>query len=111
MLTELKCASEIGLPHEVTSQRELVARIATLELLVADLIELLWHVDSDGMEAMARDAVRDLDIQHTHFMPAGAENQRERLFGVLRDRSRRLSHRRQRGDPRHHEPARFADAD
>jgi hypothetical protein len=71
-------------------RRELVARVATLELLVADLIELLWRVDPAAMDELSRTAAQDLDIQHSHFMPAGAENQRERLFAVLRNRQAKL---------------------
>lgn len=95
------------MPQDINhSQRDLIARVATMELLVADLIDLLWRLDPSGMDHLARDAARDLDIQHTHYMPGGAEHQRERLFAVLRDRSRKLAHRRDRtvGE---HEPAHF----
>jgi hypothetical protein len=73
-----------------TDKRELIARVATLELLVADLIDVLWRVDAAAMEDLSRAATHDLDIQHTHFMPAGAEHQRERLFAVLRNRQLKL---------------------
>ena len=39
-----------------SSRRDLVARVATLELLVSDLIDLLWKVDPKGMERLADDA-------------------------------------------------------
>jgi hypothetical protein len=76
-----------------TSRRDLVARVATLELLVSDLIDLLWQVDPKAMEALAGDAARDLEIQNTRVL-AAAEHQRERLFTVLSDRRRKLQHRR-----------------
>lgn len=76
-----------------SSRRDLVARVATLELLVSDLIDLLWKVDPAGMERLALDAARDLEIQNTRIL-AAAENQRERLFTVLQERKRKLSHRR-----------------
>jgi hypothetical protein len=78
------------------SRRDLVARVATLELLVSDLIDLLWTVDPAAMEGLAADAARDLDIQNSRVI-AAAENQRERLFTVLQDRKRKLQHRRKTG--------------
>ncbi|THD79268.1 MAG: hypothetical protein E7812_09335 [Phenylobacterium sp.] len=77
-----------------TSNHDLVARVATLELLIADLIDLLWAVDPQAMERLARDANQDLAIQHNRTpLPAG-EHQRMRLMAVLQDRSRKLAHRR-----------------
>ena len=82
------------MPEEVaSSKRDLVARVATLELLVSDLIDLLWEVDPAAMEALAADAARDLEIQNSRVL-AAAEHQRERLFTVLSDRRRKLQHRR-----------------
>jgi hypothetical protein len=79
-----------------TSNHDLVARLATLELLVADLIDLLWQVDAKAMERLARDAEQDLEIQNNRTpLPAG-ENQRMRLYAVLQDRRRKLQHRRSR---------------
>lgn len=77
-----------------TSSRELIARVATLELLVADLVDVLWRVAPEQMDQMAREAAQDLTIQNSRTMP-GAEHQRERLFAVLQDRRRKLQHRRQ----------------
>ncbi|MDE2487447.1 MAG: hypothetical protein KGO51_08615 [Alphaproteobacteria bacterium] len=77
-----------------TSNHDLVARVATLELLVADLVDLLWQLDPKAMEKLARDAEQDLEIQQNRTpLPAG-ENQRMRLFAVLQDRRRKLQHRR-----------------
>lgn len=76
-----------------TSRRDLIARVATLELLIADLIDLLWQLDPDGMAELSRIANRDLDIQNTHTI-AAAEHQRERLQNVLQDRQRKLRPRR-----------------
>ncbi|MDB5442711.1 MAG: hypothetical protein JWP73_1087 [Phenylobacterium sp.] len=83
------------MPDDVrTSQHDLVVRVATLELLVSDLIHLLWRVDPRGMEQLAGEADHDLQIQHNRTpLPAG-EHQRLRLFNVLQDRRRRLQHRR-----------------
>lgn len=83
------------MPDEIsTSKHDLVARVATLELLVSDLIDLLWRVDPRAMEQLAADADKDLEIQHNRTpLPAG-EAQRLRLFTVLQDRRRRLRHRR-----------------
>ena len=75
------------------SRRDLVGRVATLELLVSDLIDLLWRVDPQAMERLASDAARDLEIQNSRVL-AAAEHQRERLFTVLQDRKRKLGHRR-----------------
>lgn len=42
------------MPDELsTSKRDLIARVATLELLVADLIHALWRVDPVGMRKLA----------------------------------------------------------
>ncbi|MCR5879110.1 hypothetical protein [Phenylobacterium sp. J367] len=75
------------------SRRDLVARVATLELLVSDLIDLLWKVDAEGMERLAAEAAQDLEIQNSRVLGA-AEHQRERLFTVLAERKRKLKHRR-----------------
>jgi hypothetical protein len=77
-----------------TSRRELVVRVATLELLVADLIDLLWRIDPKGMEQIAGEAGHDLDTQITRIGPPAVEARRERLFAVLQDRRRKLQHRR-----------------
>ncbi|MET0274119.1 MAG: hypothetical protein ABW360_14125 [Phenylobacterium sp.] len=74
------------------SRRDLVARVATLELLVSDLIELLWRVDPEKMERLATEAHRDLELQNSRVL-AAAEHQRERLFTVLQERRRKLSRR------------------
>lgn len=76
--------------HIRTSRRDLVARVATLELLVADLIDLLWRVDPKAMEKLAEDAGQDLEIQHTRVALTAGEHQRERLYSVLKDRQRML---------------------
>ncbi len=77
-----------------SSRRDLVARVATLELVVADLIEVLWRLDPAAMERQAQEARRDLETHDSRSAPAGAEHQRDRLRGVLQDRRRRLEHRR-----------------
>jgi len=77
-----------------TSKHDLIARVATLELLVSDLVELLWQVNPAAMDRLAHDADHDLMIQHNRTpLPAG-EHQRARLYTVLQDRKRRLQHRR-----------------
>lgn len=77
-----------------TSRRDLVSRVATLELLVADLVDLLWRLDPKAMDVLAREAGHDLEIQNSRIpLPAG-EHQRERLFSVLKDRQRLLRARR-----------------
>lgn len=83
------------MPDEIrTSRRDLVSRVATLELLVADLVQLLWRIDPQDMEKLAGDAAHDLEIQHTRTGLPGGEQQRQRLYGVLRDRQRMLKPRR-----------------
>lgn len=73
-----------------TSQRDLVARVATLELMVADLIHILWTVDPKSMDKLSKDACNDLEIQHSRIaLPAG-EHQRARLYTVLETRRRML---------------------
>lgn len=77
-----------------TSKHDLIARVATLELLVSDLVELLWQVNPGAMDRLAHDADHDLMIQHNRTPLPAAENQRARLYSVLQDRKRRLQHRR-----------------
>lgn len=74
-----------------TSKRDLVARVATLELLVADLIHALWRIDPVGMGKLAHEADHDLEIQHTRIALPVAEHQRERLYAVLETRRRMLT--------------------
>ncbi|MCR5874940.1 hypothetical protein LRS10_12595 [Phenylobacterium sp. J426] len=77
-----------------TSRRDLVSRVATLELLVHDLVDLLWRLDPEAMDRLAREAGQDLEIQNSRIpLPAG-EHQRERLYAVLKDRQRMLKPRR-----------------
>ena len=78
------------MPDDIrTSKHDLIARVATLELLVSDLIDLLWRVDPKAMERLAADADHDLQIQHNLIpLPAG-EHQRTRLFNVLQDHDTR----------------------
>lgn len=85
------------MPDEIrTSRHDLVARVATLELLVADLIDLLWRIDPQAMDRLAVEAEQDLQIQQNRTpLPAG-ETQRQRLYNVLQDRRRKLQHRRPR---------------
>ena len=77
-----------------TSRRDLVARVATLELLIADLVDLLWKVDPRAMEQLAVEAGHDLEIQNSRSNLPGGEHQRERLYAVLKDRQRMLGRRR-----------------
>ena len=76
------------------SQRELVVRVATLELLVADLIHLLRAVDPQAVDNLVREATRDRDVNDARAMPADAEHQRFRLHQVFDERVRALSRRR-----------------
>jgi hypothetical protein len=79
---------------EQLKRRELVVRVATLELLVADLIHLLRQVAPDKVDKLLEEAVVDRDTQITREMPAGAENQRYQLHQVFEERCRRLKHKR-----------------
>lgn len=79
------------MPDEIPqSKRDLVARVATLELLVADLVHQLWRLDPAGMEKLAGEAVRDVEIQYTRLTLPVPEHQRERLHTVLETRRRML---------------------
>ena len=82
--------------HETSSlsQRELVVRVATLELLVADLIHLLRAVDPAAVDGLGREATLDRDVNDARSMPADAEHQRFRLHQVFAERVRALSRRR-----------------
>ena len=87
--------------EDLASKRDLVARVATLELLVADLVDTLWRVDPEAMEKLSRAATRDLEIQHSRTLKA-AEHQRERLFTVLNTRRRMLKPRKAEDEVCHH---------
>jgi hypothetical protein len=80
-------------PEIRTSQRDLIARVATLELLVSDLIGILQVIDPQAMALLAQIAARDADIQNTRTL-AVAEHQRGRLYAVLQDRRRKLQPKR-----------------
>ena len=71
-------------------RRELVARVATLEMLVADLIHVLWRVDPTGMDEMAEEASADIDIQQKRPPFSLGEPQRELIYSVLESRRRML---------------------
>jgi hypothetical protein len=76
------------------TQRELVMRVATLELLVADLIHLVRQSAPGAVQELAEEAARDVDVQSARAMPCDAENQRFRLRKVLDSRARNLASRR-----------------
>jgi hypothetical protein len=80
--------------RESLRQRELVVRVATLELLVADLLHVLRQVAPEIVDDLAGEAVTDRDGQMCRNMPDGAEHQRFRLHQVLDERARRLNHKR-----------------
>ena len=65
------------------SRRDLVARVATLELLISDLIDLLWRVDPAAMEQLAREANHDLEIQNSRTVLAAGEHQRCKHKNIL----------------------------
>ena len=73
-----------------TSKRDLVARVAALELLVADLVHVLWQVSPTAMNKLANDAAHDLEIGHTRVALPVGDHQRDRLYAVLRARQRML---------------------
>jgi hypothetical protein len=76
--------------RERLKQRELTARVTTLELLVADLIHLVRLLDPEAMEAVALEAARDVERQINRSMPDSLEHQRFRLKQVLESRARSL---------------------
>ena len=79
------------MPDEVrTSKRDLVARVATLELLVADLVHILWQVSPSAMNRLAAEAAHDLEIGHTKIALPVGDHQRDRLYTVLQARQRML---------------------
>ncbi len=67
--------------REKLRSRELVVRVATLELLVGDLIHLLRQVAPHAVEAVALEAVIDRDGQMSRTMPDDSESQ---SFGCIR---------------------------
>lgn len=73
-----------------TGQRDLVARVATLELLVADLVHILWQVAPTAMNKLAGEAGHDVEIQHSRVALPVGEHQRARLYTVLETRRRML---------------------
>jgi hypothetical protein len=77
--------------RESLTQRELVMRVATLELLVADLIHLVRQCAPEAVHELAEEAARDVVVQTARDMPCDAENQRFRLRKVLDSRARNLA--------------------
>lgn len=98
------------MPDEIrTSKRDLVARVATLELLAADLIHILWQVSPQAMTKLLGDAQQDVEIGHARVALPVGEHQRDRLYTVLLTRQRML--RRKASDAgRAREPQSPADA-
>lgn len=73
-----------------TGKGDLVARVATLELLVSDLIHILWQVSPATMNSLAGDAAHDLEIGRSRMVLPVGEAQREQLRRVLLRRQRML---------------------
>jgi hypothetical protein len=73
-----------------TSKRDLIARVATLELVVADLIHILWQVSPTTMNKLACDAHHDLEIGDSRIALPVGDHQRDRLHTVLQTRQRML---------------------
>jgi hypothetical protein len=80
--------------RERLKQRELAARVMTLELLVADLIHLLRQQDQAAVDVLAAEAARDVENEINHLLPGTLEDQRFRLKQVLESRARNLACRR-----------------
>jgi hypothetical protein len=88
------------MPDEIrTSKRDLIARVATLELVVADLIHILWQAAPDAMKRLADDAQHDLEIGHTRIALPVGEHQRDRLYTVLQTRQRMLKRKKGEAPP------------
>ena len=76
-----------------TSKREMIARVAALELVISDLIHVLWQVAPNAMNKLANDAVHDLELGNSRVSSPVGEQQRDRLYAVLRSRQRMLRRR------------------
>ena len=74
--------------------RDMAVRLATLELLVSDLLEIVARVAPAELKAMVADAEADLMTQNARLMPAGAEHLRDRLHAVFEARRQKLARRR-----------------
>jgi hypothetical protein len=74
--------------------RDLAVRVATLELLVSDLLEIVARVAPTELKAILADAEADLVTQDARLMPGGAEHLRDRLHAVFEARRQRLARRR-----------------
>jgi hypothetical protein len=74
--------------------RDLAVRVATLELLVSDLLEIVSRVAPGELKAMIEEAEADLVTQDARLMPPGAEHMRDRLHAVFEARRQRLRRRR-----------------
>ncbi len=90
---------------EQLKRRELVVRVATLELLVADLIHLMRKIAPDEVDTLLAEALVDRDAQMSHDMVGDAENQRYRLHQVFEERCRQLKHKRFGGAHRNPSPS------
>ena len=82
------------LDQDKLRQKELVLRVATLELLVSDLTHIVRQLAPERLDAIATEAAADAAKQMCRDMEAGAEHQRFRLHQVLDDRARRLKSKR-----------------
>ena len=86
-------------------RRELVVRVATLELLVADLIHLIRQIAPAELDTLVSEALVDRDAQMSHDMVGDAESQRYRLHQVFEERCRQLKHKRFGGAHRNPSPS------
>ncbi|MEO6376507.1 MAG: hypothetical protein ABIO37_00670 [Caulobacteraceae bacterium] len=79
---------------EQLKRRELVVRVATLELLVADLVHLMRRIAPAEVDTLLAEALVDRDAQMSHDMIGDAEAQRYRLHQVFEERCRQLKNKR-----------------
>lgn len=73
---------------------ELIVRVATLELLVSDLIHIVRQIAPERLNEIECEARHDAVTQSSHDMPLGLEHQRFRLHQVLDGRARVLARKR-----------------
>ena len=74
--------------------RDLAVRVATLELLVSDLLEIVARIAPQELKALSDEADADLHVQDSRTLPEGAEHLRDRLHAVFEARRQRLRRRR-----------------
>lgn len=84
---------EAGAAKPASRASTLGRRLAVLDMLVADLVAVLWDRHPHPMERLMAEARQDTQLQGARTV-SSAEHVREKLSSIFRERERKLARRR-----------------